>query len=89
MAENKKVGIFQYTNKNNLSDVEEIREEKKVQEQLLDMMYMFQRYYGIIKENEYVLRESVLDCYYGTKNLHIFVYRLWIKGMAGSRLMER
>lgn len=67
MAENRESGIFQYTDKTNLSDVEEIREEKKVQEQLLEMMYMFQHYYGVIEENEYVLRESVLDCFYGTK----------------------
>lgn len=69
MAENRESGIFQYTDKTNLSDVEEIREEKKVQEQLLEVMHMLQQYHGIMADHEkgYVLRESVLECFYGTE----------------------
>lgn len=67
MAGNKESLIFQYDSNNHLSDIDDITEEKIVQKKLLEVMYMFQQYYGIIEENEYVLRESVLECFYGTK----------------------
>jgi hypothetical protein len=61
------IGDFMFPNDGNLSDKEEQREEKRHQEQSLEMMYMYQLYYGAIEENKYALRGSVLSCQYGTK----------------------
>jgi hypothetical protein len=61
------IGNFVFPNGGNLSNKEKQQEEKKHQEQSLEMMYMYQLYYGAIEENKYALRGSVLSCQYGTK----------------------
>ena len=46
---------------------EEAEEEKKRQEQLCELMSMYQHYRGIVAEPQYVPRGSKLRCQYGTE----------------------
>lgn len=61
------IGNFLFPNNGNLSKEEEKKEEKKHQDQYLEMMYMYQRYYGVVETKKYVLQGSILSCQYGTK----------------------
>ena len=61
------IGNFLFPNNGNLSNEEEQKEEKKHQNQYLEMMYMYQRYYGVVETKKYVLQGSILSCQYGTK----------------------
>lgn len=61
------IGNFLFPNNGNLSKEEEKKEEKKHQNQYLEMMYMYQRYYGVVETKEYVPQGSILSCQYGTK----------------------
>ena len=60
---------FIYLNDGTLSKEEEEEEEKKRQEQLCELMYEYQQYKGIIKQQQYVLRGSKLQCQYGTRRV--------------------
>ena len=54
---------FVYLNDGSLSS----EEEKRRQEQLCELMSMYQRYCGIITEQQYVSRGAKLRCQYGTE----------------------
>lgn len=43
------------------------QEKKEQQNQLIEIMHMYQQVYGLIDNPQYVLRKSVLSCKYGTK----------------------
>ena len=58
-------GNFVYLNDGSLSSEEEAEEEKKRQEQLCELMSMYQHYRGIVAEPQYVPRGSKLRCQYG------------------------
>lgn len=60
-------GNFVYLNDGSLSSEEEAEEEKKRQEQLCELMSMYQHYRGIVAEPQYVPRGSKLRCQYGTE----------------------
>lgn len=60
-------GNFVYLNDGSLNSEEEAEEEKKRQEQLCELMSMYQRYRGIVEEAQYVSRGSKLRCQYGTE----------------------
>lgn len=60
-------GNFVYLNDGSLSSEEEAEEQKRRQEQLCELMSMYQRYCGISTEQQYVSRGSKLRCQYGTE----------------------
>lgn len=59
------------SNEKDMSEEEAQQERKKLQEQLCELMYMQQQYYGIIQEHKYALRGSKLRCRYGTYLAHL------------------
>lgn len=60
-------GFFLFQVNPNLSPEEREIEEQKHQEDLLELMAMYQAYHNFVQEKQYVLRGSKLSCIYGTK----------------------
>lgn len=66
-----KYGNFVYLNNGILGKEEEEEEEKKRQEQLCELMYMYQQFRGIVSNPQYVSRASKLRCEYGAEYVRI------------------
>lgn len=60
-------GFFLFPVNMKLSVEEKKREEKRYQEQLCELMYMYQTYHNFVQIKQYVLRGSKITCQYGTK----------------------